>query len=144
MTKRILVLIITVLVFSLCLNAGEVNFKGFSQTWFAIADSHSNDASAYGFTFKRVHLFPYGTLGKKIKWLIHVGYEGQPSIKLIDAFIDFDLSTTSQLPISPTCKISSTSLKKSRILSSIWECVSERSPIFVIYLKFSNEFPNTF
>jgi hypothetical protein len=79
--------------------AQNIHFKGFSQMWFSYADTQVDDSSTYGFSLKRVHFMPYGNIGKKINWLIHVGYEGHPELKLLEAFLEFKLSKTVRLKL---------------------------------------------
>jgi hypothetical protein len=89
---RRLLIFCLILLFYLGLAAQTIHFKGFTQMWFSYADTQVDDSSTYGFTLKRVHFMPYGNFGKKINWMIHVGYEGHPGLKLLDAFLEYNLS----------------------------------------------------
>jgi hypothetical protein len=98
MNKTVISLALLLLV-STAVEAANVHFKGFTQIWFSYGDTEINDASTYGFSFKRVHFIPYGSFGRNITWMIHVGYEGHPDVKLYDAYLDFKISKAFRLTI---------------------------------------------
>jgi hypothetical protein len=88
-----LVLIVLLMLTSMINLAQEIKFKGFTQAWFSYAQQNTGDNdSGYGFTLKRVRFKPYGSLSKKINWTLQFGWD-KFSAKLIDAYIDFNLSS---------------------------------------------------
>ena len=88
-------LFFVVLFIIICISSpgAELKFSGFAQGWFSYAqqDTQDNDAG-YGFTLRRVRFKPHGTFSKKIQWTLQFGWD-KFSAKLVDAFIDFNLST---------------------------------------------------
>jgi hypothetical protein len=91
--KRVNILLISLLAIATMTNrAQEIKFKGFAQAWFSYAQQNSDDNdSGYGFTLRRVRFKPYGSFSKKITWTLQFGWD-KFSAKLIDAYVDFNLS----------------------------------------------------
>ncbi len=72
--------------------AADINFKGYAQPWFSYAEPAVDGGDAnYGFTLRRIRFTPYGSLAKNINWTLQVGWD-KFSAKVVDAFLDFNLS----------------------------------------------------
>jgi len=92
MNRIILILIILLTIVSTLNTAAELNFKGFAQTWFSYTQkTQDSDDANYGVTFRRIRFTPYGKLSKNISWKLQFGWD-KFSAKIIDAYIDFELS----------------------------------------------------
>lgn len=92
MKRLVLFFIILFFIIGIKGPAAELKFSGYAQAWFSYAqqDSEDNDAG-YGFTLRRVRFKPSGTFSKKIQWTLLFGWD-KFSARLIDAYIDFNLS----------------------------------------------------
>ncbi len=86
----VVALVLSVVLPARCIDAAEVKFKGFVQTWFSITQTE-DDGSAYGFALRRARLKPYGSFGKNVTWAIQVGWDKQKPV-FYDAWLDFKLS----------------------------------------------------
>jgi phosphate-selective porin len=89
-----LVIFIVVLCFIIFITSpgAELKFSGFAQGWFSYAQQETEHGdSGYGFTLRRVRFKPSGAFSKKIEWTLQFGWD-KFTAKLIDAFIDFNIS----------------------------------------------------
>jgi hypothetical protein len=93
MKRLVLFFVVLFIIIGITSPGAELKFSGFAQAWFSYAqqDTQDNDAG-YGFTLRRVRFKPSGTFSKKIQWTLQFGWD-KFSAKLVDAFIDFNLST---------------------------------------------------
>lgn len=95
----VLPIVVAMVLYSLSLPVqAEVKFKGLFQSWFSFAPQEDSDDDGYGFTIRRMRFKPYGSLGKKVKWTLQVGWDKRnPS--LIDAYMDLLLSKQFQVRV---------------------------------------------
>jgi hypothetical protein len=88
LTKVFMLFFLVMAVIATGVRGEAINFKAAVQTWFSYAEQEAQDGSGYGFTLRRVRLKPYGSITKKIKWTLQVGWDKQ-SPKFIEAYLDY-------------------------------------------------------
>ena len=92
MRRLVIFFVVLCFIIGITSSGAELKFSGFAQAWFSYAQQDTEDGDAgYGFTLRRVRFKPYGTFSKKIQWTLQFGWD-KFSAKLIDAYIDFNLS----------------------------------------------------
>lgn len=86
--RRFLMLLFLGVFLVVQLDGADIQFSGLAQAWFSYADQAKDDGKAYGFTVRRVRIYPHGLFSEKIKWGLRVGWDEQEA-SLLDVYLDF-------------------------------------------------------